>query len=1084
MSVGPGEGGAGQGLLGRDDVLRAVRGQLGRAGRGQGGLLLVTGEAGIGKTALTGCAVHEARRAGMAVLRGSCWGADGTPGYWPWTQVIRGLRRSLRAEAWEAASEAAGVVWRVLLDGGGGGDCGDGGAEESGRFELFDAVTTMLVSASQHQPVLVVLEDVHWADTASVALLEFAAQHLSLERVLIVATCRLVEVERPDHSLRDRLRSLAGRAATLTLSGLGADDVAELMHRTAGSTPDNRLVADVLHRTGGNPFFVQETARLWAGGHDVSGTSPGLHASLRQRLGLLDGAVADCLGAASVLGRRFRTDTLASVMGAPVEDVRRWLGQAADARLVAYEPSGDGDVVPREVVFAHDLVRETLYGGLDARLVRRLHAAAVRALRNTADAQDVTLPVELARHAHLAAEELDRDETVDLLLSAARHAENRMAYEEAAGHYERALHRLEDAAPARRVLLGLHFGTALQMLGEHERSWRVYADAAALARDLGDPLTMGRTALTLYGSDGRGDTALLKPRALRWAYEQQRAASGDPTAGDDGELPLSQSSLARHVAAGVVAGARAAGDDDTLHIGLWARLQSEWGPRTAGGRRALAEELVAVSRRRGDRWTEHVAMSMRWVAALESDDPRFMADFHAMVALGAADGSTRLRLHSVIDHSIVHALTGRFGEAAELLEASESMSSKGANYYQYFVSHHRWSLLVLRGRFTEARQLLDTLRAQQHPYVDLVEALAGLEAGERRSAPVPRPGAGAGGDTVLHRSVTPLWLRYQAQAAAASGDPAWCDNAHAALVPYTGQWLVSLFGWDISGPATLWLGILDAARQRWDSAVRHLTEACRSADRLHALPWSLRSRLELAAAIAAQDAHDERYVATLLGEAAAQAHELGMTHLLTRVEHVGGGPADAGHPDPDGTPAAYEFRRNGEVWRLTYEGRTEHMPDAKGLRDLHCLLSLPGQDIAAVRLLNPDDDAVATEHGMGADEVLDDEARTRYRRHLERLDEEIDRAVEQGDEQRAAAYDQERADLLEELRRYAGLGGRPRRLGDSRERARKNVTARIRDTLRKLDQQHPELAAHLRRTLSTGTMCRYTPDGRALPWKL
>ncbi|MEV7197851.1 AAA family ATPase [Streptomyces sp. NPDC093510] len=1080
MIVGPGEDGAGQGLLGRGEFLRAVRAQLERAGGGQGGLLLVTGEAGIGKTALTGCAVREARRAGTAVLRGSCWGADGTPGYWPWTQVIRGLRRSLRAEAWEAASEAAGVVWQVLLDGGG------GSAEESGRFELFDAVTTMLVTASQHQPVLVVLEDVHWADPASLDLLEFAAQHLSLERVLIVATCRLVEVERPDHSLRDRLRSLTARATTLTLTGLGADDVAELMRRTAGSTPDGKLVADVLHRTGGNPFFVQETARLWAGGHEVSGMSPGLHASLRQRLDLLDGAVADCLGAASVLGRRFRTDTLVSVMGASPEEVRRWLGQAADARLVAYERSEE---VSRDVVFEHDLVRETLYGGLDTRLVRRLHAAAVSALRSTAPTQDVTLPLELARHAHLAFEELDRDEAVGLLLSAARHAENRMAHEEAAGHYERALDRLGDADPARRVLLGLQFGTALQMLGEHERSWRVYADAAALARDSGDPLLTGRTALTLYGSDGRGDTALLKPRVLHWAYEQQRVASGGPTAVDDGELPLSQSSLARHVAAGVVAGARAADDDDSLHIGLWARLQSEWGPRTAGDRRALAEELVAVSRRRGDRWTEHVAMSMRWVAALESGDPRFMEDFHAMVALGAADGSARLRLHSVIDHSIVHSLTGRFGEATELLEASESMSTPGANYYRYFVSHHRWSLLVLRGRFAEARQLLDTLRAQQHPYVDLVEALTDLEAGERRSVPVPRPGAGAGGDTVLHRSVTPLWLRQQAQAAAASGDPAWCDNAYAALAPYTGQWLVSLFGWDIGGPAALWMGVLDAAQQRWDSAVRHLTEAYRSAERLHAPPWSLRARLELAAAIAAQGAHDDRYVATLLGEAAAQAHELGMTHLLARVEHLGDGRADgvdavgAGRTGPDSTPATYEFRRHGRVWRLTYEGRTVHMPDAKGLHDLHCLLSLPGQDIAAVRLLNPDDDAVATAHGMGADEVLDDEARSRYRRHLERLEEEIDRAVEQGDEQRAAAYDQERADLLEELRRYAGLGGRPRRLGDSRERARKNVTARIRDTLRKLDPQHPELAAHLRRTLSTGTMCRYTPE-RPLPWKL
>jgi hypothetical protein len=999
-----------------------------------------------------------------------------------------------RTETWEAAAEAAGSAWQVLLgDGGGAAE-----AEEADRFRLFDAVTTMLVTAAQHQPVLVVLEDVHWADPASVALLEFATQHLSLERALIVATCRDVEIERPDHPLRNRLRSLMTRATTLALTGLGAADVAELMHRTAGRPPDDTLVTEVLRRTGGNPFFVQETARLWAGGHEVTAVSPGLHASLQQRLRLLDDPVAACLSAASVLGRRFHVDTLARVVGGSPAQVRRWLAQAADAQLVERERSG-------VAVFKHDLVRETLYGDLDAQRARRLHAAAVRALRDTAAAStDVILPVELARHAHLAVEELDRGEAVDLMLSAARHAEHRMAHEEAVGHYGRALDRLADTDPARRVLIGLDLGIALQLTGEQERSWRVFADAAALARDLGRPLLLGRTALTLYGADGRGDTTLLKPRALHWAHEQliasgmtptehalERLGAASPEVVAPGavstprhtELQLSQSHLARYVAAAVVAQARAAGDDDTLHIGLWARMQAEWGPQAAGGRRALAAELIAVSRRRGDRWTEHVAMSMRWVAALEADDPRFLDDFHAMVAVAAADGSPRLRLTSVIDRSVVHAMTGRFDEAAELLDTSESLNTPGPNYYRHFLSHHRWALLVLRGRFAEAREMLHALRSRQHPYVDLVEAITELEAGELPRVPVPRPGAGAEGDTVLHRSVIPLWLRYHAQAAVASGDPAWCDNARAALAPYTGQWLVSLLGWDIGGPATLWLGTLDAARKRWDSAVRHLTEARRSADRLHALPWSLRARLELACALAEQGTHDEHELTTLLGEATSQAHRLGMPHLLTRVEHLTTPPTAARPAHDHPTGPAYEFRRNGEVWRLTYEGRTEHIPDAKGLRDLHFLLSLPGQDIAAVRLLNPDDDSVATVHGMGADEVLDDEARRRYRRHLERLETEIDRAVEQGDDARAAAFDQERAALLDELRRHAGLAGRARRLGDPRERARKNVTARIRDTLRRLDEQHPALAAHLRRTISTGTMCRYTPD-QDIHWHL
>ncbi|MEU7242906.1 ATP-binding protein [Streptomyces sparsogenes] len=1059
-------------LLGRDDFLHAVRAHVERAVAGHGGVLLITGEAGIGKTSLAGCAVQEARSEGLAVLRGACWDADGTPGYWPWTQVVRGLRRSARTEAWEAASEAAGVAREVLLGGSGAGS----GAEDVDQFQLFDAVTTLLVTAAQHQPVLVVLEDVHWADPASVALLEFAAQHLSLERALILATCREVEIERPDHPSRDRLRSLMTRATTLALPGLGAADVAELMHRTAGRAPDDTLVTEVLRRTGGNPFFVQETARLWVGGHEVTAVSPGLHASLQQRLRLLDDSVAACLGAASVLGRRFRTDILARVLGSSPTQVRRWLAQATDAQLVERECSG-------VVVFKHDLVRETLYGDLDAQRARRLHAAAVHALRDTASvSMEVILPVELARHAYIAFEELEREEAVCLMLSAARHAERRMAHEEAVGHYGRALDRLADADPARRVLIGLDLGLALQLTGEQERSWWVLADAATLARGLGQPLLLGRTALTLYGADGRDDTTALKPRVLHWAHEQL-IASGTTTATtsegrlgvvpepDRTELQLSESLLARSVAAAVVAMARAAGDDDALHIGLWARMQAEWGPQAAGGRRELAAELVAVSRRRGDRWTEHVAMSMRWVAALEAGDPRFLDDFHAMVAVAAADGSPRLRLTSVIDRSVLLAMAGRFDEAAELLEESESLSATGPNYHRHFLSHHRWALLVLRGEFTEARRSLDALRAGQHPYVDLLEALTELEAGERPRVPVSRPGAGGDGDTALHRALTPLWLRYQAQAAVASGDPAWCDDAHAALAPYEGRWLVSLLGWDIGGPATLWLGILDAARRRWDCAIRRLTAALRSAERLHAAPWSLRARIELARALAERGTNGEHDLAALLEEATSQAQRLGTSHLLTRVGHLTARPSR-------GRPAfpSCEFRHNGDVWRLTFEGRTVHLPDAKGLRDLHVLLSLAGQDVAAVRLLNPDDDSVATAHGLGADAVLDEEARRRYRRHLERLETEIDRAVERGDDVRAAAYDQERAALLDELRRHAGLAGRPRRLGDPRERARKNVTARIRDALRRLDEQHPALAAHLRSAVSTGTMCRYAPD--------
>lgn len=161
-----------------------------------------------------------------------------------------------------------------------------------------------------------------------------------------------------------------------------------------------------------------------------------------------------------------------------------------------------------------------------------------------------------------------------------------------------------------------------------------------------------------------------------------------------------------------------------------------------------------------------------------------------------------------------------------------------------------------------------------------------------------------------------------------------------------------------------------------------------------------------------------------------------------------------------------------------------HLPDAKGLHDLHLLLSRPGTDVPAVELLDPaaGPELVAARR-MGADPVLDDEAKARYRRHLARLDEEIDRAAARDDDRKVSKLDAERGALLDELRAAAGLAGRSRRLGDEAERARKTVTARIRDTLRKLDDRHPELASHLRDSVSTGTTCRYLPPG-PMPWRL
>ncbi len=240
---------------------------------------------------------------------------------------------------------------------------------------------------------------------------------------------------------------------------------------------------------------------------------------------------------------------------------------------------------------------------------------------------------------------------------------------------------------------------------------------------------------------------------------------------------------------------------------------------------------------------------------------------------------------------------------------------------------------------------------------------------------------------------------------------------------------------------------------------------------MQARPWALEARSRLAQVEAARGRPG---AAALAAQVARDADELGMRQVVARVREVA-------HTGSQRAPSAYEFRFDGAVWQLTYEGRTAAMPDAKGLRDLRLLLSRPGTDVPATHLLAPEGGAEVVAAGsLGGDPVLDDEAKRRYREHLERLDEEIDRAPQA----RREALERERAALLDELRRAAGLGGRTRRLGDEAERARKAVTARIRDTLRRLDSRHPALAAHLRESVSTGATCAYRPHGDTPAWRL
>ncbi|WBB72573.1 AAA family ATPase [Micromonospora sp. WMMD1128] len=1101
-------------MIGREHPAGLLRAEVTRVIDSHGGLVLVTGEPGIGKTTLVSAAAGEARGRGALVFGAACWDSDTAPDYWPWLQVLRRLARS--TDDPPAAREAAAAGLAALL--GEHGTAADdaivdrGGPPEDGEraeFVRHDAVTSALVTVAQHRPVVVVLDDLHWADPASLRLLQFATQHTWFERLLLIGTYRDAEVEAGDHPLRPLLLPLTAKATTVTLAGLRRDEVAALISRTAGREPGAGLVDEVHRRTGGNPFFVEQTARLWHTGGLADTIAPGVREAVRRRLDQLPAPVVETLTVAAVLGREFHRQTLAACVPGPAAQVDRLLDRAAAARLVLARGGG-------RFAFVHDLVRETLYDGLSEDERRTRHAAVVRAV----DSDPLVgrlIPADLARHAWLAGAELDPARAGDLLVAAARDASGRLAVAESVRHFRRALDVTDE--PVRRVRVLLELAGLLHHSGTPGEAEPLLVDAATLARGLDEPVLLARVALTVHGQHAATRRRLDADALVREAYagligppDPERSTPALVT-----DLITATETLARH-----------GRDDEALTFSLWARHDTTWGLGTAPERAVVTAEIREVARRGGDRETELWATSLRWVALLELGDPGYRHELSAFVTGCRAGDVARQRMAAAVDSGIIAAFQGDFA-AAEASYAELDGYGEWEHSEHAFMAHHlRWSLLVLRGRLAEAEALLDRPGPANHPQVELLRGITAAERGDAATVRRIIGGIEAAG-TAYPRPVSTLWLRLRAQAAAVDGDPRRCAEARTALAPHRGRWLVALFGCDIGGPVDLWLATVDAAERRWDDAVAGYAAARDAADRLGARPWSVLSRAGLVRALIGRGGPgDTVEAARLRAETVAQARALGMAQVVerlveasapgmaqvverlveasapgvVRVERLAAAPVErlvaattqdrlaaAGHQVHDGTggqagAGGPEFCLDGSVWRLAYAGAVVHLPDAKGLHDLRLLLSRPGVDVPAVELLDP---AAGVElvaaRRLGADPVLDDEAKARYRQHLRRLDDEIDRAAARDDTRRLAALDAERAALLDELRAAAGLAGRTRRLGDQAERARKAVTGRIRDTLRRIEQRHPALAAHLRESVTTGGTCRYLP-AEPVPWQL
>ncbi|MDF2739153.1 MAG: transcriptional regulator, putative ATPase, winged helix family [Actinomycetia bacterium] len=449
---------AGEGeLVGRDGQLALLDRTLAGATAGQGRLVLVAGEPGIGKTRLAEEAARHAAAQDLRVVWGRCYQGEGAPAFWPWVQVARQLLAEVAPGELDAMlGPSAGELSQLLPE-----------LKElvsgmepppvvelaAARFRLYQSVTGLLRHVAAARPLLVVIDDLHWADTGSLELLAFLAAELRGARLVVLGTYRDVDLA-AGQPLTETLGALAReRVERIRLRGLGKAEVARLIVTTTGSRPPEELVRAVHDRTDGNPFFVTELLRLLQSegtlqADDVMAAARraipvGVREVLQRRLARLPEQTNAVLLVAATAGRGFDLDLVQAVT--QLDDERTL--DAVEAAVIAGLVVEDEEAVGR-YWFTHGLVQETLYEQLSRARRVRLHTRLAETLLGLHRPEDPEHVPELARHAWAAVPVMGAEAALPLVLAAADNAMARLAYEQAEQQLRRALELLASVPPS------------------------------------------------------------------------------------------------------------------------------------------------------------------------------------------------------------------------------------------------------------------------------------------------------------------------------------------------------------------------------------------------------------------------------------------------------------------------------------------------------------------------------------------------------------------------------------------------------------------------------------------------------------
>nr|WP_042191694.1 AAA family ATPase [Kibdelosporangium sp. MJ126-NF4]CEL20229.1 regulatory protein, LuxR [Kibdelosporangium sp. MJ126-NF4]CTQ97454.1 regulatory protein, LuxR [Kibdelosporangium sp. MJ126-NF4] len=817
-------------IVGRSDELGQLRAALLAASGGSGRLALVSGEAGIGKTRLAAAVADMAADYDVPVARGYAVDDPGMPPLWPWRRLAREIPAVTDALAVDAAMGSA-----------------------SARFAMFSDVTDALADAAK-TGLVVLLEDLHWADRTSLRLLTHLAGELSRTRMLVLCTFRDPDGTPLAEQLPDLLR--AGEARSIRLTGLSAPDIAQWLRI---ESLDTGMAEELAARTSGNPLYVRMLVDC--------GLNLGEHPELRRLvLARVPDGARDVLGAASVLGEEIDLPLVAKVSGLSEQCVGEALDEAVRAGILHARPSYS---------FAHALVRDALYEQLVPSQRKAWHQRAAEVLADTGAAGPI------ANHWRRAG---DIEKTVHWARKASASAIADLAYDEAVEFARLAL-QFPDARLTLELAKAEYLAGNISACVVHcEQAARLdpdlLAEAALVITGLGDVKTLSTV-------DRLAAAALRVPQpdSIRARLLAQRAIA----VADSGNA----CEQARELSAQALAIAEASGDPDALLDGLHARHFTLCAPQFLAERTELAHRACSLGETAeqplaamwGHVWLIDAAFQRGDLAAVDRELGQIehfattcqhaLAWWHVMRLR-----ATRSALIGDMEQALAH------NEAARQIADRVDTDSTAGLYYAFLSQ-----IAILRG-VLDADEAATTLRILgavrdvllARIFIPITHALSG-----------DIPAARATFEEFRHLpseiQIGPRWaavLHHIGLTAVLVGDAETADEVYRVLVPLEPDFMTDGSGAVFcAGASPRMFGDLAMASGRVVEAIGHYRLAIEMNARIGARPFLALSKLGLARALLKRAEHtDIPAVRTLAAEAAAEFRRLDMPGPLATADVV------------------------------------------------------------------------------------------------------------------------------------------------------------------------------------------------------